>query len=101
VVRALAAVDLKCTAGGTWTLPDEFVQLPVSRRGKFRIAYGPITQRNDDGTTTDFQGKVTGALNSTRTRITGTWRLVATDRDATGAVTDTCDSGLLTWSAKQ
>ena len=65
------------------------------------MVYGPVTQRNDDGTTTDYQGRVTGALNDAKTKITGTWRLIATDHDATGVVTDTCDTGLLTWKAKQ
>ena len=101
VTRVVAAVRMTCSAGGTWTVPDRFTKLPVSKRGKFRVVYGPVTQRNDDGTTTDFQGRATGALNDAKTKFTGTWRLIATDHDATGAVTDTCDTGLLTWKAKQ
>jgi len=101
VVRVVTVVRMTCSAGGTWTTPDRFTKLPVTRGGKFKLVYGPYTQRNDDGTTTDFQGRVTGALNDAKTKITGTWRLIATDHDATGAVTDTCDTGLLTWKAKQ
>jgi hypothetical protein len=44
---------------------------------------------------------MTGALNDAKTKIVGTWRLIATDHDLTGAVSDTCDTGLLTWSARQ
>lgn len=101
VVREVAAVVLKCTSGGQFTVPDRFTKLAVTKGGRFRIVYGPFTQRNDDGTTTDVQGRMTGALNDAKTRITGTWRIIAVDHDAAGAVTDTCDSGLLTWSAKQ
>jgi len=101
VVREVAAVVINCTSGASFTVPDRFTKLAVTRAGRFRVAYGPFTQRNDDGTTTDFQGRMTGLLNFSKTRITGTWRMIATDHDAAGAVTDTCDSGLLTWSAKQ
>jgi hypothetical protein len=101
VVREVAAVVLKCTSGGSFTVPDRFTKLAVTKGGRFHVAYGPFTQRNDDGTTTDFQGRMTGALNDSRTRIAGTWRMIAVDHDTTGAVTDSCDTGLLTWSAKQ
>jgi hypothetical protein len=101
VVREVAAVVLKCTSGGRVTIPDRFTKLSVTKGGKFRVVYGPFTQRNDDGTTTDFQGRMTGALNDSKTRIAGTWRMIATDHDTAGAVTDSCDTGLLTWSAKQ
>ena len=101
VVREVAAVVLKCTSGGRFTIPDRFTRLAVTKGGRFHVVYGPFTQRNDDGTTTDFQGRMTGALNDSKTKIVGTWRMIATDHDAAGAVTDSCDTGLLTWSAKQ
>ena len=101
VVREMAAIVLKCTSGGRFTVPDRFTRLNVTKGGKFRVVYGPFTQRNDDGTTTDFQGRMTGALNDSKTKIVGTWRMITSDHDATGAVTDSCDTGLLTWSAKQ
>jgi hypothetical protein len=101
VVRAVAAVDAKCTSDLALTIPDRFTKLAVTKGGKFRVVYGPYTVRNDDGTTTDWQGRMTGALNDAKTKIVGTWRLIASDHDATGAVTDTCDTGLLTWSARQ
>jgi len=101
VVREVAAVVLKCTSGGRFTIPDRFTRLAVTKGGRFHVVYGPFTQRNDDGTTTDIQGRMTGALNDSKTRIVGTWRMIATYHDAAGAVTDSCDTGLLTWSAKQ
>ena len=100
VVREVAALVLKCQDGARF-VPDRFTRLAVTKGGKFRVVYGPFTQRNDDGTTTDIQGRMTGALNDSKTRIVGTWRMIATYHDAAGAVTDSCDTGLLTWSAKQ
>lgn len=100
VVRIVGAIDLTCTSGASGTLTDKYVDVSVSRRGTFKVAYGPVTQRNDDGTTTDVQVRVTGVLNDTKTRLSGTWRIILTDHDAAGALTDTCDSGLVSWKAK-
>ena len=72
----------------------------MSHSGRFAGTFGPMTQRNPDGTTTDLQGAIAGRLNKARTTASGTWQFKGTDHDATGAVTDTCDSGLLHWSAK-
>jgi len=101
VVRTSAAIALNCTSGNSVVIPDRYTKLPVSRAGKFRVAYGPVTVRNDDGTTTDVTARVNGALNDTKTRITGVWRIIVTEHDVAGVVTDTCDSGLRSWKAKQ
>jgi hypothetical protein len=102
VVRVLTAVDLTCTPSGlVAVVPDGFRRLSVSKQRKFKATFGPQTQRNADGTTTDYQGSMTGRFNRAKTTATGTWRLTAVDHDATGAVTDTCASGAVTWRAKQ
>jgi hypothetical protein len=101
VVRATVAIRVTCTSGGTVTTPDTFVKLTISKTGKFASSFGPETQRNDDGTTTDFEGSISGAFNSRRTTVSGKWSFKATDHDASGAITDTCDSGSVSWSAKQ
>lgn len=82
-------------------MPDGYRGLSVSKKRKFSASFGPMTTRNDDGTTTDFEGSVSGAFNNARTKATGKWSLKATDHDAAGAITDTCDSGSVSWSAKQ
>ena len=73
----------------------------MSKKGKFSASFGPQVNRNDDGTTTDFEGSLRGALNKARTKLSGKWQLKVTDHDASGAVTDTCDSGSVSWKAKQ
>jgi hypothetical protein len=100
VVRAVIAIRLSCTAGGFVVTPDGYTKLSI-RRGKFSASFGPVTQRNDDGTTTDLEGTISGTFNSSRTRVSGTWALKFTEHDAAGAVTDTCDSGNVSWRAKQ
>ena len=101
VARATVAVRMTCTAGGFFTAPDFFERLTVSKSRKFGASFGPETLRNDDGTTTDFEGSMSGRFNSSRTRVAGKWAIKATFHDAAGAVTDTCDSGSISWSAKQ
>jgi hypothetical protein len=100
IMRASVAIRLQCSAGGFFTVPDSYIKLPVNKKGKFGVAYGPETVRNDDGTTTDFEGSIGGAFNAARTKVSGTWQTKTTDHDGTGAATDTCDSGTVSWSAK-
>lgn len=100
VVRSALTLELTCTSGSEFWFKDKYFDLSVSRRGTFRTSFGPVTERNADGTTSDYQGRITGALNDTRTRLTGTWRIVVTEHDAAGALTDTCDSGSVSWKAK-
>ena len=99
LVRAVITLEISCTTAPA-TFTDRFTDLPVSRAGRVRVVYGPVTQRNPDGTTTDYQGRFVGQLNDTKTRISGVWRLALVDRDAAGAIVDSCDSGLVAWRAK-
>jgi hypothetical protein len=100
VVRAVIAIRLSCTSGGFLVVPDGYTKLSI-RRGKFSASFGPVTQRNPDGTTVDLEGTISGTFNSSRTKVSGTWVYKGTEHDAAGAVTDTCDSGSVSWSAKQ
>src|SRR5215211_1859896 len=101
VVQAVIGLRLSCTSGSIVNLPDRYINMSVNRRRKFRASFGPDTQRNSDGTTTDFEGSISGTLNRARTRLSGRWNLKITDFDANGAVTDVCDSGSVRWTAKQ
>jgi hypothetical protein len=100
VVRIGMGIRLTCTSGGAFSAPDSYRDLKVSKKGRFGSAFAD-TMRNSDGTTTDFAGTLTGTINKARTKAKGTWSLKATDHDLAGAVTDTCDSGTISWSAKQ
>lgn len=100
IVRMAVGLALHCTSGGVIGVPDGWTKLAV-KKGKFGLTFGPETHRNDDGTTVDAEGAVNGKFNRSRTRISGTWSLKWTMHDPTGAVTDTCDSGTVNWTAKQ
>jgi hypothetical protein len=102
LVRVLAAVRATCTPSNTaYISPVWFRRVTVSKRGRFAASFGPEIQRNADGTTSDYTGRVTGRFNKARTQLSGTWRLTSVDHDTAGAVTDTCDSTVVTWRAKQ
>jgi hypothetical protein len=101
VVKATIGIRLTCTSGASASVPDTFAALPVSKKRRFGASFGPETNRNDDGTTTDFEGSISGRFNKARTKVSGTWSFKATDHNAAGAITDTCDSGSVTWRAKQ
>lgn len=101
VVKASIAIRLSCTSGAAPTVPDAYVQMAISKKRKFSASFGPETNRNSDGTTTDFEGTISGAFNRARTTVSGKWTFKGTDHDASGAVTDTCDSGSVSWKAKQ
>ncbi len=100
VVRMATGLEMKCTSGASFSIADGWRGMRIAKR-KFSASFGPQPQRNDDGTTTDFEGTVSGTFNRSRTTVSGTWTFKGTERDAAGAVTDTCDSGVLNWTAKQ
>jgi hypothetical protein len=100
IVSMATGLRLRCTSGAMFSTPDSWSKLSVKKR-KFSATWGPTTQRNDDGTTVDLEGAVSGKFNRSRTSISGTWSYKGTEHDATGAVTDTCDSGTIRWTAKQ
>ena len=100
VVRAVVGLALTCTSGGSIGLPDGWSRLTVRKRA-FSQTFGPESQALPDGSTLEVQGAVSGNVNSSRTRIAGQWSLKLTVRDVAGTVTDTCDSGTVSWTAKQ
>jgi hypothetical protein len=100
VVRISIGLRATCTSGGGLSVPDWYKDLKVSKKGRFSSAFAD-TIRNDDGTTTDFSGSITGSINKAQTKVKGTWTWKAVDHDLAGAVTDTCEAATFSWSAKQ
>jgi hypothetical protein len=99
--QAGIGITTRCTSGDFVDAQDGWVDLPVSTKRKFGATSRPHTYRYDDGTTSDIESSINGALNRTRSKVSGTWRLKITYYDSAGAVTDTCDSGSVRGTAKQ
>ena len=83
VVRATIGIRLPCTSGAVAIVPDGYANMTVNRQRRFGTSFGPVTTRNDDGTSMEFEGAVSGAFNKARTKASGRWSLKVTER-ATG-----------------
>jgi hypothetical protein len=101
VIRAVIGLDLQCSSGDSFSESDNLIKLKINKRRRFSATYGPVTTRNNDGSTTDFADSVRGAANTARTTVSGTWELTEKFFNAGGALTDTCKSGTVHWRVKQ
>lgn len=102
VVRALAGIELKCTSGDSMRIPDAYVKVPLSAKGKFSASFGPMQiGTTPEGQKVMGQGSAAGSRNAAATKMKGTWKLTTTFIDPAGATVDTCDSGNVNWTAKQ
>jgi hypothetical protein len=97
--RALTTLHLKCTSGASFYLPDGFTNLDVSALRHFRTTYSLPPQPVDATTTIALSGSMSGQVDKTGTRASGTWRMTEVETNpTTNAVTDTCASGVVRFS---
>lgn len=101
VDQAAVGGDLKCTGGGYLSELDPYTRIPLGRHGAFRAVFSDYLVRYSDGSFDVFSGALIGKANAAHTKMTGTWRMHDEAHDASGAVTDQCDSGLVHWTARR
>ena len=102
VTKAVMAIRTQCTSGKAFIDHDTYNRLKVGRSGRFSAAFGPEANGSPaPGVTETAQGSISGRFNKARTKASGTWRLTFVDKDASGNVVDTCDSGPVAWHAQQ
>jgi len=100
--RAFTTVHVTCTSGARFYQPDQFDNVEISSLRHFHTSYTLPPQTADATTTVQPSGSLTGQVDRTGTRASGTWRLTFVERNATTkAVTDTCTSGLMRFSARR
>jgi hypothetical protein len=101
IKRILTGLDMTCTSKENFGTTDGLTDIKLNAKNRFKTAYGP--QRIDAaGTPADIEGAVTGRLTKDRSAMKGTWSYKVTFFDAGGTtVIDTCESGLVSWKAKQ
>jgi hypothetical protein len=110
VLRATIGLVLKCGEPPDIDIPDDVTPakgdvIPI-RDGRFS-AVQPVERVAGDpakGTPAyDISARVTGRLNRSHTRITGTWRrkivIYSPTHPTAATVLDTCDSGALRYTA--
>jgi hypothetical protein len=102
VKRAVMAIRTQCTSGQSFIDHDTYLKLRVRKSGRIAASFGPQDNGSPSpGITETAQGSISGHFNKARTKVSGTWRLTFVDKNAAGAVTDTCDSGAVAWHAQQ
>jgi hypothetical protein len=101
VDQAVIGLDMTCASGDSFGTSDGFQALKVSKKGRFSTTFGP--ERIDaGGVPADVESKVIGRLSKNRSSIRGVWSLKITVFDPTGmTAVDTCESGLVSWTAGQ
>jgi hypothetical protein len=101
VTRIVIGLDMTCTSNENFGTTDGFTDVAINSKSRFKAKFGP--QRIDAaGTPADIQGAITGRRSKDRRSFKGTWNYKVTFYDAAGTtVTDTCDSGLVSWKAEQ
>jgi hypothetical protein len=101
VRRIVTGLDMTCTSKENFGTTDGFTNVKLNSRNRFKATFGP--QRIDAaGTPAEIQGAITGRRSKDRSSMKGTWTYKVTFYDAGGTtVTDTCDSGLVAWKARQ
>ncbi len=102
VRRAFLAYRVSCSDGTGFTDFEAFRAIPISAAGAFRSAYdsGPRSSTEAPGVTFRFTGVVEGKLNKARTRIVGTARFTFATTSTDAAMTGTCDTGTIRFTAR-
>ena len=101
VTRIVTGLDMACTSNENFGTTDGFNDVKITSKYRFKAAYGP--QRIDAaGTPADIEGAITGRRSKDGSSMKGTWSYKVTFYDAAGTTaTDTCQSGLVSWKARQ
>jgi hypothetical protein len=90
------AAELKCQSGGVYFWGQPYMDFPIDSGGRFGDSFddsGPAPENQQGKLRIEVRGRVG------KSAIKGTYRVTVAILDAAGAQVDTCDSGLLTWSA--
>ncbi len=84
------------TSGGFVRSPEHFVAFGIKRTGRFGNPFESESPLGDGGMSR-WQYRFTGRV--TPTKASGAFQVTLSETDAAGAMTDTCDSGNLTWKS--
>jgi hypothetical protein len=97
IIRAVGAIEANCSKGGSFSVPDRWTDVPVRHRRFKATLRDSFT---DNGETVDIDDTFSGKVNRKRTVVSGTWQTKTAFHEADGSV-DTCDSGVLKFTARR
>lgn len=95
---AAIAVDMHCTSGAQFVLPDDFVRVAISKSGRLHGAYSQPPTAGTSGETYTGTDSITARLNHRHTRLSGVWRL-SVNYSFTNGMSDQCSSGPVRFTA--
>ena len=97
IQQAIAAIDLTCTSGDAFAIPDPWVAVPIAPRGTFKATFHDTFV--EEGISIEISDSISGKFNRKRTKVSTKSRLQITFRGADGSV-DSCDSGNVSLRAR-
>lgn len=100
IKQTTVGLFLSCSSGAQAAFSDNYHHVGIKRSGSFSSSFSGLIGDAGGGQTFVESGHLSGRLNKARTRVTGQWQLHVTYRDNSGNPTDQCDSGPVSFSAK-
>jgi hypothetical protein len=101
IAKAAMELTMTCKSGTQAPFTDRYRNIRISKSGAFRTGFANQPVDEGNGKTATLSGELSGKFNKARTKVSGTWHLHVDEKDATGALTDQCDSGNAHFSATQ
>lgn len=98
LVASGIALDMHCTSGGEFVLPDLFVRVPIGVKGKLNAAYSQPPTAGANGSTYTGSDSLTGKLGPKHSQLSGVWQL-SVHYSFTNGMNDQCDSGPVRFAA--
>ena len=94
-VRGVAVgLEMTCTSGDQFGLPDSWTHLPIARNGSVRVSLAVPPSAGTGASITGGTDSFSGKFNRKRTAFSGVWDLHLNFSLSNGQ-TDSCDSGLV------
>lgn len=97
---AAIAVNMNCTSGAQFVLPDGFVRVAISKNGRLHGTYSQPPTAGSAGETYTWTDSITARLNHRHTQLSGVWHL-SVNYSFTNGMSDQCDSGPVRFTATQ
>lgn len=93
-----SVLNMTCTSGDQFFVPDGWVKLPISHAGAIKAAITIPASPGGTGSVTGGTDAVSGTLNAKKATFSGTWEMHVSFSTSTGQ-DDQCDSGHVTFRA--
>lgn len=95
---AAIAVDMNCTSGAEFVLPDGFARVGIGENGRLHAAVSQPPTAGTGGETYSWTDSVAARMNRKHTQFAGVWRLKV-NYSFTNGMSDQCDSGPVRFAA--